>query len=279
MEKLHKENESLRANAATNVKYMDTLRELKTVRAALSDRDRELKTLGEKVGQLKGEAAKKGAVDEENRKLKRQFNDEKARADHLGDELRDKERVVSRLEAEVREARDALGGEAGAAERVRMVGDEVEELREELRKARRELSEERQKASKLRTELREEKERAETALSKFEEEVKKGASASGRGAGGGGASGAGGGGGGVSDGQARELREQVKRLQQENDDLRGELNSLDPAFFDEIEDLKYNHNEMAKLVDRYETLLQYLSEKYAFEFTPLHAPAARRSAR
>eukprot|EP00961_Rhodomonas_salina_P269336 3638901-Rhodomonas_salina.1 len=100
MEKLHKENESLRANAATNVKYMDTLRELKTVRAALSDRDRELKTLGEKVGQLKGEAAKKGAVDEENRKLKRQFNDEKARADHLGDELRDKERVVSRLEAE-----------------------------------------------------------------------------------------------------------------------------------------------------------------------------------
>jgi hypothetical protein len=37
---------------------------------------------------------------------------------------------------------------------------------------------------------------------------------------------------------------QVRKLQQENDDLRGELNSLDPAFFDEIEDLKYNHNEM-----------------------------------
>jgi hypothetical protein len=48
------------------------------------------------------------------------------------------------------------------------------------------------------------------------------------------------------------------------------------AFFDEIEDLKYNHNEMVKLVDRYETLLQHLSSKYGFEFTPQVA-ASRRS--
>ena len=54
------------------------------------------------------------------------------------------------------------------------------------------------------------------------------------------------------------------------------------AFFDEIEDLKYNHNEMTKLVDRYEALLMQLSSRYGFEFTPqvrslLLAPLTRHS--
>ena len=31
---------------------------------------------------------------------------------------------------------------------------------------------------------------------------------------------------------------------EENDELKAELNSFDPAFWDDIEDLKYNHNEM-----------------------------------
>ena len=107
--------------------------------------------------------------------------------------------------------------------------------------------------------------------------------------------------------QVKRLQDQVSRLQNENEELRGELNCFDPAFFDEIEDLKYNHNEMSKvsdlwecdhrsaapargtarasalmlhemlrlsnlvlpqLVDRYETLLSHLSQKYNFDFTP-----------
>ena len=47
--------------------------------------------------------------------------------------------------------------------------------------------------------------------------------------------------------QVKRLQDQVSRLQNENEELRGELNCFDPAFFDEIEDLKYNHNEMSKV--------------------------------
>jgi len=39
----------------------------------------------------------------------------------------------------------------------------------------------------------------------------------------------------------------VAKLKSENDELKGELNCFDPAFFDEIEDLKYNHNEMVRV--------------------------------
>jgi len=45
----------------------------------------------------------------------------------------------------------------------------------------------------------------------------------------------------------RDLRTNVAKLKSENDELKGELNCFDPAFFDEIEDLKYNHNEMVRV--------------------------------
>ena len=44
--------------------------------------------------------------------------------------------------------------------------------------------------------------------------------------------------------EVKELREKLAKAKRENEELKGELNCFDPAFFDEIEDLKYNHNEM-----------------------------------
>ena len=38
------------------------------------------------------------------------------------------------------------------------------------------------------------------------------------------------------------FRSRVAALQAENDDLRAELNAFDPAFFEEIEDLKHAHH-------------------------------------
>jgi hypothetical protein len=44
----------------------------------------------------------------------------------------------------------------------------------------------------------------------------------------------------------KDLQLKLSKLHRENEELKGELNCFDPAFFDEIEDLKYNHNEMVR---------------------------------
>ena len=44
--------------------------------------------------------------------------------------------------------------------------------------------------------------------------------------------------------EVKDLRDKLAKAKRENEELKGELNCFDPAFFDEIEDLKYNHNEM-----------------------------------
>jgi DNA repair exonuclease SbcCD ATPase subunit len=53
LEKLHRENENLRANSASNAKYMDMVRENKNFKQALADRDREIVTLGDKLNGLR----------------------------------------------------------------------------------------------------------------------------------------------------------------------------------------------------------------------------------
>ena len=72
----------------------------------------------------------------------------------------------------------------------------------------------------------------------------------------------GGGGGGNAGGS-----EEIGKLEQENRDLRAELASFDPAFWDEIEDLKYREHESKNLCRKYERMLREASETYGFPFT------------
>jgi predicted RNase H-like nuclease (RuvC/YqgF family) len=44
--------------------------------------------------------------------------------------------------------------------------------------------------------------------------------------------------------QLSALQQRVVMLERENGDLRSELNAFDPAFFDEIEDLKHSHHQL-----------------------------------
>lgn len=44
--------------------------------------------------------------------------------------------------------------------------------------------------------------------------------------------------------QAQALQQQVAVLQQENQELRQELGAFDPAFFEELEDLKHSHHQL-----------------------------------
>jgi len=46
--------------------------------------------------------------------------------------------------------------------------------------------------------------------------------------------------------EIKDLQHKLSKALRENEELKGELNCFDPAFFDEIEDLKYNHNEMVR---------------------------------
>lgn len=68
MEKLHRENEALRANSGSNVKYMDVVREAKNLKAAVGERDREIASLSEKLASLKEASDRKAKVDEKNRR-------------------------------------------------------------------------------------------------------------------------------------------------------------------------------------------------------------------
>merc|ERR1711959_875491 len=65
----------------------------------------------------------------------------------------------------------------------------------------------------------------------------------------------------------------VAKLEQENRDLRAELSSFDPAFWEEIEDLKFREHESKranqryeKKISEYEQMLTDLSRQYGFPF-------------
>lgn len=50
--------------------------------------------------------------------------------------------------------------------------------------------------------------------------------------------------------------------------MRKELDSFDPSFFEELEDLKYNYQEAVKKNVQYEEQLNSLAKQYGFPLTP-----------
>ena len=77
------------------------------------------------------------------------------------------------------------------------------------------------------------------------------------------------------DDAAKELRAritaaevEIRRLQNENGDLRAELDALDPAFFDEVMEMKRAYHEQAEVLGTYEDLLRRYSSQLGVEFTP-----------
>ena len=62
------------------------------------------------------------------------------------------------------------------------------------------------------------------------------------------------------------------RLDEDNRDLRAELAALDPAFFDEVEALKYAAAARADLLLRYEALLAQYAQALGVPFHPEPRP-------
>jgi DNA repair exonuclease SbcCD ATPase subunit len=196
--------------------------------------------------------------------LERQLKAEREKHDEASARLKERDRQVMRLESDLRAARETGGRGGGSEVAASDALAEADALSAKLRAAERQAVSAEASLKETQRDLRAAERRVEELVAEQQARVHltpSGASASH-------------GGGAGADGELRKAREIAKKLQEENEDLRAELNSFDPAFFDEIEDLKYNHNEMVKLVDRYETLLQHLSSRYGFDFSPA-APARR----
>ncbi|KAG1678298.1 hypothetical protein FOA52_013919 [Chlamydomonas sp. UWO 241] len=68
------------------------------------------------------------------------------------------------------------------------------------------------------------------------------------------------------------LREQVSELTAENADLKSELNAFDPAFFEEIEDMKHEHHMLGQRVAQYEDMVRELTAALGRPLPPGLAP-------
>ena len=64
---------------------------------------------------------------------------------------------------------------------------------------------------------------------------------------------------------------EIKRLQNENADLRAELDALDPAFFDEVMEMKRHYHAQAKVLEKYEDLLGRYAAQLGVPFEPIDA--------
>ncbi len=62
-------------------------------------------------------------------------------------------------------------------------------------------------------------------------------------------------------------RERLTVIESENADMREELSAFDPAFFDEIEDLKYDHHHLQLQCTEYESIVRELSGQLGINAT------------
>lgn len=58
-------------------------------------------------------------------------------------------------------------------------------------------------------------------------------------------------------------------IEAENADMREELSAFDPAFFDEIEDLKYDHHQLQIQCSEYENIVRELSGQLGIDSAAL----------
>ena len=68
---------------------------------------------------------------------------------------------------------------------------------------------------------------------------------------------------------------QITRIPHVLPQLTKELEAFDPSFFEEIEDLKYNHQEAVRKNIQYEELLAKLTQQHGFSVSELDLPGSQ----
>ena len=173
LDKLHKENENLRANSASNAKYMDMVRENKTFKQALADRDREIVTLGDKLNGLKDQVDKKAKIDEKCRSLERQMHAADDQIKNLQASLSDKERLCNRLEADLAARNESSGGDGRESTRIAELQQDKDRLEDAFRQSKRDAREHEEEVKRVKQELSAALKRAQEYEHKYAEEVRK----------------------------------------------------------------------------------------------------------
>jgi centrosomal protein CEP290 len=69
---------------------------------------------------------------------------------------------------------------------------------------------------------------------------------------------------------------EIAALRAENADLKVELDALDPAFFDEVMEMKRAYHEQSRTLDRYEATLADYAERLGVSFTPARRASGER---
>ena len=105
------------------------------------------------MARLKEQADKRSKAEERCHSLERQLREEADRADGLADRLRERDRQVSRLEADVRAAREVGGARGGDGEAYSRMSAEVEAAEQGRRAAERRREEVETELSGVRREL------------------------------------------------------------------------------------------------------------------------------
>ncbi|KNC97427.1 uncharacterized protein SPPG_09464 [Spizellomyces punctatus DAOM BR117] len=277
-ERLRKDCESVKKYGASQSKYMEAVKEIKRLKKELGQKGEETRAVSDEMKRI-------ARVEEENAKLLRQLRQERDKATKHFARGQELEMAKEKLHDELMQVRKTLGGiKLGTpginedehseeekmdvealverlkeltkqlAERDGMIegflktdNNETTNLAAENRKLSRELEMWRVRATKLTEQIASETSRSRQHVVKpGGEDATRGASPS------------------ALPRDSEELAALQNRLDQverENAELKDELAAFDPAFFEELEDLKWNYRESVRVNLQYEEIIRDLCEK------------------
>ncbi|TPX47954.1 hypothetical protein SeMB42_g03165 [Synchytrium endobioticum] len=241
LEKAHKDIEMLRAKATSDKKYMDLVKECKQLRA---DRDDALQKLAAQTN-----VANVERVEAENARLRTALRKEISKLQKEGRRALELEEENKRLVLEGQGLRRVVGhipAESNdiAQLRAQLAEKEVQlhALQETCRASLNEMGTGTCSDMERRKLLRE-LELSKTRVAKLTSQIAEQARVSY---------------GGVVVSDTSELSRRVHILEQENRDLKNELQVFDPSFFEELEDLKYSHCQALLTCQKHEVTIRSL---------------------
>ncbi|KAJ3022309.1 hypothetical protein HKX48_006496 [Thoreauomyces humboldtii] len=237
-ERYRLETQSIKRNGTTQTKHMEAVHEIKKLKTELAEHAEQRRSAEHIERKAK-------QIEEENAKLRKQMRTDKDK--YLKLVARSKEVEIERdkllsglnIAAERTEPEDTVSQikelTAQLTERDNMIQgllapkDDEKGKQSKTRKLEQELDMWRTRASKLSDQLA----AAESALRQVPKPVE----------------------------DAADLRRQLQDAEALTSELKEELAAFDPAFFEELEDLKWNHNESVRLNVQYEDVIRTLSRQ------------------
>ncbi|KAJ3183418.1 hypothetical protein HDU87_006737 [Geranomyces variabilis] len=266
-ERLRLENESFKKHGSTHTRYMDAVREIKRLKGEIAESE-ESKRAADQAGR------KSAVVEEENAKLRKQARTHRERQLKAAARANEMEAANAELERELEGLRKAVIGNTSSdsrghtdqleervkeltaelAERDAMVQNllspdksETGRLAAETRKLKNEVEMWRSRSSKLTEELSAVTTRQRGSPSPTNREIEWVAQQK----------------------QAREdilaLHKKLEAKEKQNEELQEELSAFDPAFFEELSDLKWNYSEAIRVNVQYEEVIRDFSGKLGLD--------------